>query len=177
MPKQAIAYLKSLFVTGARPAQQAFHDLLDSFVHKDDQGAVSEALINGKILSYDTAQKMQSPDGIVNTLGDVFKVFQSYSDQRNINDELKWSGLPGRPQQLTPIWDEQIIVFNSVTWNTTSSSAVRSIKGIAGVTGNAVVTDIAFLAHQLATSQGGSVTIFSPVTATLGVTLRVPTSA
>lgn len=38
--------LKSTFITGAVPTQQDFHDLLDAYVHKDDEQSESTANIN-----------------------------------------------------------------------------------------------------------------------------------
>ncbi len=37
MAKQSINFLKSLYVTGAKPLKDAFWDWLDSFRHKDDK--------------------------------------------------------------------------------------------------------------------------------------------
>lgn len=36
MAKRALSTLKSFFLTGLYPTQNQFHDMLDSFVHKDD---------------------------------------------------------------------------------------------------------------------------------------------
>lgn len=113
MPKRSIAYFKGKWVPGFVPGQNDWIDFFDSFAHLDAIPAVNAEVVNDAINDYDTDLKEETVNGVVDTLGDVFKVFQGYSDIRNINNELKWSGLPGKPSQKELIWDEQVIDFYS----------------------------------------------------------------
>lgn len=159
MPKQTISYLKSIFVTGARPLQQWWHDVFDSFVHKDDVAVINQGVINSAINQYDSNLKALSADGVVNTLGDVFKVFQNYSDTRSLHNELQWANIPGRPTQAIPLSYSAVqrIAFfniNGTDWPyyTGSGSSVaseRSLKGLAGVTTDVVIVDMFFLRYTI----------------------------
>lgn len=113
MPKKSIDELAAIFATGKRPTAQDFKDIFDSFVHKDDVEEINEMALNEALQDYDEDLKNESADGAVNTLGDVFKVFQGYSDARKINDELKWSGIPDRPASINLAWTEQTINFTN----------------------------------------------------------------
>ena len=114
MPKQSRSYLKGRFQTGMRPTSGEYGDVFDSFVHKDEAAGVSQSSIDQAIQAYDAASKSVLVDGVVNKLGDVFAVFQGFSDTRKVNDELKWSGLPGRPSEMLVQWTEQTITLGAV---------------------------------------------------------------
>ncbi|GAB2586683.1 hypothetical protein [Spirosoma areae] len=150
MPKLTKAALKALFTTGKKPKQQDFFDLIDSMVHLDDQTAVDQQVVNAKISTYDTALKARQPDGVVSTLGDVFKVLEGYSDTRFIHNELKWIGLPGRPDSLNLEWTQQTIVTDEGPYNPLGSAGSPGSgpsqrwlgSTVAGLTGAFLVNDI-----------------------------------
>lgn len=141
MPKQTISYLKSIFITGARPLQQWWYDVFDSFVHKDDVAVINQTVINNAINAYDNILKGETVDGVVNTLGDVFKVFQNYSDTRNLHNELQWANIPGRPTSAIPLGYsavQRISMSNISTgdWPATggtSNARVKTLKQLLGV--------------------------------------------
>lgn len=61
MAKRGLSILKSFFLTGLYPTQQQFHDMLDSFVHKDDGIGVNQVsgltdILNGKYSKEDAKQ-------------------------------------------------------------------------------------------------------------------------
>lgn len=168
MPKQTISYLKSLFVTGARPLQQWWHDVFDSFVHKDDLAAVNQSVVNTTLNTYDSGLRAITNDGVVNTLGDVFKVFQNYSDARNINNELQWPNLPGRPNQIILSGSAmQRIAFSNINtsgWPATGGTSftrIRSLKGLAGISESIpiAIVDMQFIRHQLTNTESQTITI------------------
>ena len=122
MSKVTKADLKAKFTTGKTPSQQDYFDLIDSLVHLDDQSAVDQQVVNTRISAYDTALKARQADGVVNTLGDVFNAFVDYDDNRNINNELKWAGLPGKPTILHVTWSEQVLVTDETRYNPLGAS-------------------------------------------------------
>ena len=117
MPKQSRSYLKGRFQTGMRPTSGEYGDVFDSFVHKDEAAGVSQSSIDQAIQAYDAASKSVLVDGVVNKLGDVFAVFQGFSDTRKVNDELKWSGLPGRPAEILAEWGQQQTITMQAVFN------------------------------------------------------------
>lgn len=150
MPKLTKSELKAIFANGRKPTEQDFASLIDSFVHLDQQVAVDEQVVNTRINTYDTALKAQSADGSVNSLGDVFKVFQGYSDGRSINTELQWAGIPGKPTALNLSWTEQTIVTDNTTYNPLGGAgtagagpAIRWLGStVAALTGSYLVIDV-----------------------------------
>lgn len=148
MAEESISTHKARFSTGNRPTQQHFHDVFDSYVHKDDQESVTTGAINQAIDNFEADLKAESPDAVVNTLGDVFKVFQGYSDQRNLHSELQWANIPGRPTAAVPLsysavqrialWN-----FNLTDWPATggtSSSRIKSLKQLANIAEDVSIT-------------------------------------
>lgn len=171
MPKQTISYLKSIFVTGARPLQQWWHDIFDSFVHKDDVAVINQSVINSAINTYDNTLKSQSADGVVNTLGDVFKVFQNYNDNRNLHNELQWANIPGRPTQPIALSSNAIqrVVMSNVNlgdWPATggtSSSRIKSLKQLLSITEQTpiVVVDMQLIRNSVVDTTSNTVIIQS----------------
>ncbi len=113
MARISKAELKAKFAAGRKPTEADFADLIDSLIHLDDQTAVDAQIINTKIATYDTGLKSQIPNGTVDSVGDVFAVFQGYDDNRKVHNELSWSGLPGKPTNVALTWNEQVVVPNS----------------------------------------------------------------
>ena len=150
MPKLSKNDLKARFTSGRVPSQDDWYALIDSMVHKDEQVAVDQQVVNTKISAYDTSLKSQQTDGTVNTLGDVFKIFSGFNDNRTVNNELSWPGLPGRPASINLAWTEQTIVTDSTTYNplgaggSPGSGPMQRWLGstVAGLTGNYIVTDM-----------------------------------
>ena len=146
MSKITKAELKSKFTTGRVPTQQDFFDLIDSLVHLDDQTAVDQQVVNTKISAYDTALKARQPDGVINTLGDVYAAFEGYTDNRYINNELRWIGLPGKPTQLGIQWSEQTVVTDYTTYNPVQAGVAYQEKWlssqVAGLTGQYTIVDL-----------------------------------
>lgn len=169
MAQKTRTQLKATFVTGARPAQQDYHDLLDSYVHKDEQGNISESTINAAIAAYDATLRAEVPNGTVNTLGDVFKVLAGYSDSRTIASELSWAGLPSKPTFVPVIWDEQKIIMDSNAFPT--NAVPRSVRSLTNIppSSRAVIVDLDLLLHRATTNHGNNVAVYSVVAVTFGV--------
>ena len=155
MAKQTIAYLKNLFTTGKRPTQQHFWDWLDSFVHKDDQVTATTDAINQAIDNSEAELKAESPDGTVNTLGDLFKVFQGYADSRKIANDLQWANIPNRPTAPIVLGYSAIqrVTMADISWTYTGGtifSRTKTLKQICGIAEATPITivDMHFVAHM-----------------------------
>lgn len=82
MAKRALSTLKSFFLTGLYPNQSEFHDLLDSFVHKDDGIGVSQVdglaeLLNGK---YPQSSATLLENRVTNVEGSVTNLQRQITD-------------------------------------------------------------------------------------------------
>lgn len=179
MPKQTVSFLKNLFSTGKKPTQQNFWDWLDSFVHKDDVAGINAGTVNTAIGQYDAQLKALSPDGVVNTLGDVFKVFQNYSDNRNLSAELKWSGIPERPTVPIPLSYSatQRITLSNYSWTYTggtSSSRIKSLKQLLNIadTTPLVVIDMQFVANLFLNTSSETIAVFGITSVDVGINPR-----
>lgn len=183
MPKQTVSFLKGLFSTGKRPTQQNFWDWIDSFVHKDDVASINAGTIGTAIDNYNNSLKAESPDGTVNTLGDVFKIFQNYSDNRNINNELKWGGIPERPTLPVALSYSatQRITFSNVSvgdWPATggtSSSRIKTLKQLLNnisETTPVVVIDMHFIRHSILDTTSTTVILQSLSAVDVGINPR-----
>jgi hypothetical protein len=187
MPKKTISQLKSAFVTGARPGQGNFGDVFDSFVHKDDVATVNQSSIGTAIQQYDSQLKSQTSDGVVNTLGDVFRVFQGFNDQAKVVDvvndlreKAKWGGLPDKPNNIALTWTEQTITMQSL-WTSSYnpvvalSSLPRNIRAALPLNTSATIADIHYFRFRVALAAGDSIEgqnsmmIYSPFSVTLAV--------
>lgn len=150
MARLPLSELKAKFITGKTPTQQDYYDVLDSLVHLDNQTAVDVQVVNTRLSTYDAALKARQPDGNVNTLGDLFYSFVGYDDARNINNELKWSGLPGKPSFINLAWTEQTITTDESAYNPLGSvgsagsgPSQRWLLGTVGaLTGSFLIVDV-----------------------------------
>ncbi|GAB3734887.1 hypothetical protein [Spirosoma lituiforme] len=138
--------LRSRFQTGKVPTQQDWDDFFDSFVHKDEQTAVDQQVVNTRIATYDTALKARQPDGTISTLGDVFAAFEGYPDNRFLAIDLKWPNLQGKPASVNVQWTEQTIVTDSTTYNPTQAGVAAQQRWlgsqVAGLTSQFHIVDL-----------------------------------
>ncbi|WP_080058989.1 hypothetical protein [Spirosoma aerolatum] len=151
--------LRALFVIGKKLSQEDFWAIIDSLVHLDDQEAVDSQVVNTRIAAYDTALKASNVDGVCSTLGDVFSILTGYSDLRRINDELKWTGIPGRPTQINLTWTEQTITTDSSAYNPLGSTGTAGagpsqrwlLSTVGGLSGSYLVVDVKTDRHWITT--------------------------
>lgn len=113
MAQQTISYLKNKFETGAKPTQQDFADIFDSFVHTAALASLNNTTIDARITVYDTDQKQVSGSGNVATLGDVLDVFVGWDSAErlitvldNIGGAPSWGDVSQRPERIDVVWDE-----------------------------------------------------------------------
>lgn len=69
MPKQSISQLKQWFETADQPTQEQFWDWLDSFVHKDDNIAISKVTNLQIILN-----ELANADSVLNILNQMLPI-------------------------------------------------------------------------------------------------------
>lgn len=105
--KRAKAFLKNLFSAGKRPVDTDYGDLIDSFVHIDDQQAVDAQAVNTVLQQYDTNLKQRNNNAVVDSLGDVLFVLGDFND----TNKLSTSPALSFTQQTTGATDAT--VFNS----------------------------------------------------------------
>lgn len=117
MAKRSKALLKEAFVTLKTPSESDFSDLIDSVVHLDDQTAVDAQIVNQAINAYNTALTGKTPNGTVDSLGDVYGAFEGIDDATKLVDIIKWSGLPGKPATVDLDWSEQLIVTDTTKFD------------------------------------------------------------
>ncbi|MGA0556520.1 hypothetical protein ACO2Q8_07715 [Larkinella sp. VNQ87] len=116
MAQQSREYLKGRFAQGAKPSVQDYADLIDSFLLIPEQTAVDQQVVNQKLATYDSDLKAVTPGLNVNTLGDLFQIFQGYTKDSGVAQQIdglkqitKWTTLPGKPTNVNVIWDTQTI--------------------------------------------------------------------
>lgn len=112
--KVSIPELKKKFFSGAKPSWQDFWNILDSFVHIDNQAAVDGQIVDQKLNAYAQSQQSGNANGKVDTVGDLYSIFIGVDDKPGfiktyILDVLGWDKLPGRPSRLDLTWTEQTI--------------------------------------------------------------------
>lgn len=141
-------------MTGKKPAQQDYHDLIDSMVHKDEVEAINATVINERINNYDTSLR-EVGSGSLASLGDVLQILQGFDTSDDVADLLaaaggavSWGNIQNRPAGASVIWDEQNISVDQYAVTTPASpesiqsvSIVRSI-GALSVAQRAVILDI-----------------------------------
>lgn len=140
MALRTIAYLKALFTTGSKPKQEDYHDLMDSYVHKDDVETINESVINSAITAYDTALKSVNLDGAPDTLGDVLAMLQGFSDDVDLKvyiDSLGvapgWGTIAGKPSDVRVVWSDQAVSTDSYAPGAPSSITNVPIQSIAAL--------------------------------------------
>jgi hypothetical protein len=116
MPQLSRADLKAKFVPGAKPTPQDFADLIDSFLLFSEQTAANAAIFNSALATYDNDLKAEAPNGVVDTVGDLFKVFQGINDGERLIDRIdalraniRWRTIVEKPSIFSVEWSEQII--------------------------------------------------------------------
>jgi hypothetical protein len=143
MPKQDRSALYTLFASGQRLLATSFRDLLDSFVHKDEQQAMNAQAINTRLASYDNDLKALSQSGSTATsVGDVLAALQGFPKNTTVLAAIQggqvappnWVTLGGKPASLALRWTEQIITTNSITITTAQAWLAQTIVGGAGST-------------------------------------------
>lgn len=133
MPYKLKSVLKSRFVTGSKPNQGDYHDWLDSYIHSDDLASINNLSIDARITQYDTALRARNIDGTINSLGDVFKVLEGFSDTANVaalvaaaGGVVNWGSVQGRPTGANVTWEEQTVSLDS--YQPASPASFESIE-------------------------------------------------
>ncbi|MFC5407996.1 hypothetical protein ACFPMF_01655 [Larkinella bovis] len=116
MAQLSRADLKAKFAPGKKPTAQDFADLIDSFLLFSEQTAANSAIFNEALANYDNDLKSEAPNGAVDTLGDVFKILQGWSDGETLLERIEdlvsnvyWRDIKEKPYTFYITWSEQII--------------------------------------------------------------------
>lgn len=165
MPKQTIAYLKSKFLAFMKPRAEDYADIFDSFVHKDDLEGINNSAVDMRINTYDTALRSITP-GAMDTLGDVFKVFEGWPDNWNLKQKIEaasgqavtWNSIQDRPASVEVTWSEQIVTYNFNPVGTglpnnfiATGQSLKQLLNLPNGT-RTVITDISLSPYVLAVS-------------------------
>jgi hypothetical protein len=142
--------LKKAFGPGTRPTWQDFANLVDSMVHKDEQTAVDQQVVNQAINTYNTNLNGRKPNGSVDSLGDVYFAFNGLDDSKRLVDLMTWNALAGKPASINVQWTEQTVVTDSSTYNPLGSAGSPGsgpssrwlLGGVGALTGNYLVIDV-----------------------------------
>lgn len=122
-----------------KPRQEDYHDLMDSYVHKDDLATVNGQEIDARINTYNTSLRSETP-GAVDTLGDILKIFQGFPDDWNLKakldaaggQQISWTNVNDKPTNLAVSWAEQRLYlldkFTAPTGIPTNQATIKSIK-------------------------------------------------
>lgn len=161
MAFRALEYLKNRFLTGAKPAQADYHDLMDSFVHKDEVASINATVIDERINNYDTDLRSVTV-GELSSLGDVLLVLSGFTTADDIkalidaaSGEVTWSSIQGKPTSAYVSWDEQTISTDTYLPELPASpeaiKSTRVVRGIGAIPAaqKVVITDILVTAVQV----------------------------
>ncbi len=161
MAIRALEYLKNKFLTGAKPAQEDYHDWMDSFVHKDDVEGINAAVIDERINNYDADLRSVTP-GDLSSLGDVLYVLSGFSTSDDIrtmieeaSGEVTWSSIQSKPVNMFVKWEEYTISTDSYLPSTPASpeaiKSTRIVRDIGGIpiSQKVVISDILVTAVQV----------------------------
>lgn len=161
MALRTIAYLKALFITGSKPKEQDYHDLMDSYVHKDDVETINSGVINSAITAYDTALKSVNVDGVPDTLGDVLAMLSGFTDDVDVKtyiDSLgiapNWGTIAEKPTDVRVVWSDQAVSTDSYAPGYPSSITNVPIQSIAALgSGELVQTSGRYLVKDILISR------------------------
>ena len=164
--KRLISYLKNKFQTGAKPTQEDFGDIFDSFVHLDNQQAVDAQVVSQLITAYNQSLTARNVNGSVDTLGDVFALFAGVDDNMSLKElfaKIDWSKLPNKPSFAGLTWTEQFITTDISTYNplattgTTGSGPTQRwlVSGVGATNQALIVLDIKTERHWFTAGSGG----------------------
>ncbi|RIV21406.1 hypothetical protein DYU11_18545 [Fibrisoma montanum] len=124
MAIRVLAVLKGYFMTGRKPTEGDYHDMLDSLVHKNDLQAANEQAVQEAITAYDTSQKTINNNGIIENIGEVLQYLTGLADTARLKATLDlltsratWGGLPGKPSSVPLAWNDQVIDTSTATLN------------------------------------------------------------
>lgn len=145
--------LKTAFALGARPTQDDFWNVLDSYVHKDDLQAINVQQFNQRLSQFYVDLVALSGSGSIITLGDLFRFVQNVPGDWDLREKLlasgtpTWANIQNKPTSMPFRWQEQIISTDTDVINPTSSGntltkwVVSEVAAI-GSQNRVMITDI-----------------------------------
>ncbi len=172
MAKQIISYLKTRFLTGNKPNQSDYHDVFDSYVHKDEIEEINAAQIDARIANYDGALKEITP-GTIDTLGDVLQVLGGFDTSDDlasmiagVNGSILWENIQNKPGASGVLWNAQSISLDDrvsdgpdlVQPGQLMSKSVIRDYGKIGVNKKTVVLDLVVTKFKVPVIGSGSIT-------------------
>lgn len=102
-------------MTGMKPSQSDYHEVFDSFVHKDENEEINASVIDERIANYDSSLKEVTP-GAIDTLGDVLHILRGFDTSADIasmlvgiGGEVLWENIQDKPGSVSVTWNVQSI--------------------------------------------------------------------